>query len=412
MSNRFSAPITLLSGLPGHGKTLMAVTYAVEARKEGQRVFQVGIRDCNPQVAELWCPSGCDATLMADFSAANQEPATKARLDAVMRWREIPPGGILIVDECQDYFPVRQPGQPPEWILMLARLRQFGMQLWLITQEPRNIDSFVRRLIGAHVHIERKMGTRSAVTFRWEKVAEDVQDYHARKASAKSAFRQTKKNFQYYTSATQHLVKRKLPWQVLLGVPVVIGCAVACYFAFRMFTGHGVFQSPEAKAAAVTTPGQIKQSTPGGPSGQVSDRSRFEGLNAEQYAAVFRPRLPGLPWSAPAFDDRKVESKPDVFCASIETANNGTNCRCYTEQMTPVSVSPKACLVMAHDGVYNPFRTPKNDRQEKSGNDQPASAKPEQQDLAKTDPVPKVTPASASSSSIVYGRMGTLPGSR
>lgn len=406
MSSRFSSPITMLTGLPGHGKTLMAITYSREARKEGQRVFQVGIRDCNSQVAELWCPAGCDAVLMQDFSAENRDRSTQARLLAVTRWPELPSGAILILDECQDYLPVRGPGVPPPWIAKIATLRHFGVQLWLVTQDPRNVDSFVRRLVGAHVHIERKMGLKSAVVYRWEKLAEDTNDYHARKASSKTGFKHSKENYQFYTSATQHLVKRKIPWQVMVGVPVVIACVVACYFAFRLFTGHSVFQAKQPVSAS----GSVSAAPV--PSAGSSERRSFFGLSQSEYVALFVPRLPGLPWSEPIFDEHKVVSKPEVYCVSIRRSEASLDCRCYSEQMTPISVTQNACIAMSHDGVYNPFREPKSeDRQvaDRTHSDEPRDLPR----VASSTPVQSGVVARQTPDSVVYGRMGTLPpGSR
>jgi zona occludens toxin len=328
VSKRFSDPITLFSGLPGHGKTLMAVTYAREAREEGQRVFQIGIKDCNPVVAEPWELG-------------------------VERWRELPSGAILILDEAQDFLPVRGPGKPPEWISEIARLRHYGVQLWLITQDVRNLDSFVRRLIGAHVHIERKLGLKAAVIYRWEHVTEDTRDYHARKASIKSTFKHDTKNYQYYTSATQHLVKRKIPWQIWVGIPVVIACIVACYFAFRTFTGQGVIGAKPVSAIPAASATAVSATNPlPGMSASSIDRKSFAGLTPEQYASLFVPRLSGLPWTAPIYDDRKVVSEPQVYCVAVEHKP----CRCYSEQMTPITTSQNACLLMAREGVYNPFR--------------------------------------------------------
>jgi zona occludens toxin len=314
MSKRFSDPITLFSGLPGHGKTLMAITYAREARAEGQRVFQLGIKDCNPVVAE-------------PFELG------------VERWRELPSGSILVLDEAQDYLPVRGPGRPPEWIAEFARLRHYGLQLWLVTQDVRNLDSFVRRLIGAHVHIERKMGFKSAVVYRWEHVTDDTRDYHARQAAARSAFTHDKRNYQFYTSATQHLIKKRIPWQVWLGVPVVIAMVVALWFAYRLFTGHGAYGGEKSLAPSVVAT-------------TLSVGGSAVPLSNAAYLSRLVPRLPGVMWTAPVFDEHKVVSSPETYCYSSEVRG----CRCFTEQMTRLDVPLLSCLRIVRDGIYNPFR--------------------------------------------------------
>src|ERR1035437_10329247 len=68
----------------------------------------------------------------------------------VKDWQEAPDGAIFLFDECQNELPLRPASIPvPPYIKALAEHRRRGFDFYLITQHPLNIDSFVRRLIGA-----------------------------------------------------------------------------------------------------------------------------------------------------------------------------------------------------------------------------------------------------------------------
>lgn len=376
MSARFSRPINLFSGLLGHGKTLALMTYAIEARAErseefpnGQQLFQLGINGCDPVIAPVWCPDETfDRELLLDVNArdpARREAAHAERLRALSRWRELPAGSILLVDEIQDYLPTRDPGRPPEWIAELAKIRHFGVQLWATTQDPRNIDAFVRRLICDHVHIERKGGLSGAVTFRWERCAPDPTDYHARKNAVKGAFKYDKSVFKTYTSSAQHLVRRSIPWQVWGTAIAVLVAGVACYFAARVFLGRSSLASGSHPVAGVVAgsstasapvPPVVAPSTSPALSSSVAGQGvSFLGKSVPDYIAMFVPRVAVQPWSAPAFDDRKPLADPQIFCVIAEEKG----CRCYTEQVTRIAGIPDyQCRLVASQGVYNPFKAP------------------------------------------------------
>src|SRR5580765_7143830 len=64
------------------------------------------------------------------------------------------------------------------------------------------------------------------------------------------------------------------------------------------------------------------------------------------------PRVDGLLWTAPLFDDRKPEARPETYCMAME---NGP-CKCITEQGTRLKLPEDRCRDIAVNGVYNPYK--------------------------------------------------------
>jgi len=65
------------------------------------------------------------------------------------------------------------------------------------------------------------------------------------------------------------------------------------------------------------------------------------------------------PWSAPVFDDRTVQSQPELYCMASGTTDKDTTCTCLTEQGTKAKVRLPVCVAIARDGpAYNPYKQP------------------------------------------------------
>lgn len=79
-----------------------------------------------------------------------------------------------------------------------------------------------------------------------------------------------------------------------------------------------------------------------------------ERQNSERTARL-TPRIPGQPWTAPAYDKLNVPMQsPRVFCmASGHDGHDG--CTCLTEQGTRHVIEENRCRMIALDGQYEPF---------------------------------------------------------
>ena len=311
--------IRLFTGVPGAGKTLRSIFEAMQKKSEGRNILHVGI-------------DGMNEDMISEFKPGLEH------------WKDLPPGSILIVDEAHKWLPVRSPGKPPQWIQDLTEIRHSGIELWLVTQDPRNLDSFVRRLIGEHVHVSRKAGLAAAMVRVFQGVAEDPNDFHAQKSSTVGPWKYPKHLFQSYKSATLHVVKPKIPLKIIFACIVILCLPIALYFAIDGIRSVG--DKPEGSSSA--SPSLAFGSVP------VEDTSSSPWDSPEAFVKAHEPILPGIPISAPIFKDRPVVNFPRLFCYLSGSPGDDV-CKCKTEQLTKVSVPEPVCRSIVSDGLYDPY---------------------------------------------------------
>lgn len=305
-------PITLITGLPGHGKTLYTIARWKEvAEKEGRPIYQNGIKGLSLPWQE-W---------------------------QVEEWDQLPPGSIFIIDECQFKFPTRGKGAPPKHIEDLAVHRHKGVDFVLITQNPMLLDSFVRRLCDRHFHVVRKFGTHSATIHEFANgVKESVAT--SREGSIRHEWRYPKEVFELYKSAELHTVKRRIPARVYLLFavpPIALGLA---WLAWQRLDPSNQVETVPAAAAAASAAGPSVSPVPPGRTGEPV---KVDWVEAQQ------PRVPGLAYTAPAYDELTKPTRVPYPAACISAA---ARCKCYTDQATVLVVPEELCRSIAAGGFF------------------------------------------------------------
>lgn len=188
--------ITLLTGQPGHGKTLRALWLAMQERAKGRDVYACRVR-------------GLDAAKTGFKEIAS-----------LSEWQALPDGSLVIVDECYEDIPARGPGrQPPDWEQALATHRHRGFDFILICQLGSQISSFVRGLVNDHTHVRRKFGFERSTLLTWDRYQAAVSSATECRDARTTTWKYPREIFQLYKSAEVHTVKRSLPWQ-FLGIPL------------------------------------------------------------------------------------------------------------------------------------------------------------------------------------------------
>lgn len=331
-------PITLITAVPGGGKTLRALYEGIELAKAGREVFAFGIDGLNTEkIREIYGVEIIDV-------------GENWSLD---KWKELPSGSVLLVDEAHKFLPVRQPGKPPAWIQDLTEIRHFGIQLVLITQDPRNIDSFVRRLVGEHLHLTRKAGFSGAMVRTFQGVAENTDDFTARQSSTQAPWLYDKKLYDCYKSASLHVIKPKLPKKIIFAL--IAGLAIIITIPYVIFKFKGMFSDGEKDAVTqASTP--KKQAFD-----NANEKNEIKPWDStEEFVKAHTPLVPVAPWSAPIYKGLTPSTVPKIYCVASGLENHkDRTCRCYTEQVTKVENIPAfICEKIIKDGVYNPYLQP------------------------------------------------------
>lgn len=317
--------ITVITGVPGSGKTLFCLDEVRKlADKEGRTVYYSGIKD-------LKLP-------WVEFDA--------------LTWPDLPTGSIIVIDECQTYFRPRANGSTvPRHISEFETHRHKGFDVFLITQHPMLIDQNIRRLCGRHVNVVRAFGMNKATLQEWNKIKENC-DKNATDAS-KRGWDYPKDVFNLYKSAELHTHRVRIPREVFI--------LVACVLAFAAL-GWYVYKSRIASNAepASTAPSGLPGATqPGGPAPLTSEQKRLAYLDTHV------PRVSGLPHTAPVYDSVTKPVHAPYPAACIQSA---TRCQCYTQQGTRLDVSSELCKGIAQGGFFVAWDTQGNrvDRSDQS----------------------------------------------
>lgn len=327
--------VSVVTGKPGHGKTLYAVTkIEALAKEQNRQVYYNGIEGLTLD----WLP-----------------------LDDATQWHNpehVPDGAIIVIDEAQRVFPPRSTGsRVPAHVQPFDTHRHRGLDVYLITQDPMLIDSFARNLAGEHIHVLRPFGTQQAKIFRWEHVVDPDSRSERNLAVDTSFFRYPKESFDRYKSATVHTVKRKLPWKLAVGLPILLAV-----LALSIVIGYKTLNNLKAKDAG-------KDAAVAGSSDLVTVDGA-KALSPDDYKKTMIARIPGVPESAPHYDDL---AKPTVLPVMAGCVQMAESCTCYTQQGTKIQDADKsACSEFIGNGRFVAFDDKTLGRPEKKASLSPA----------------------------------------
>lgn len=162
-------------------------------------------------------------------------------------------GALLVIDEAQRHFRPRPSGSAvPDHVAALEVHRHQGLDIWLVTQRPGLIDANVRALCGRHIALRSTPFGR--YKYEWPEVG-DIDSKGSRDNAAKSRFKLPKHVFALYNSAAVHTAtKHKLPMAgkiLLLAIPAVL---LFFYQSFKLFDAK---LNPDSVPAAKVTSGKV-----------------------------------------------------------------------------------------------------------------------------------------------------------
>lgn len=320
-------PIQLTTGLPGNAKTLHTIGEVMKrAEAEGRPVYYHGIKELN-----------------LDWQQIDPE-----------NWMECPDGAIIVIDECQKIFRNRTMGSvPPKHVTELEEHRHRGFDFYLITQHPSLIDPVVRRLVQTHKHMIRVMGMERSTVHKWNVCVDHPDKPNSRKDSEKTIWAFDKGLYGVYKSAEVHTVRRSIPMRVwaLLALPLVlIGAAYAVY-------ALTVGRQPKPEPAKEV---QIAAAAPAGsPAASPAvdrpppPREEFDPVkDAERYIQMNTPRVAGLQYTAPKYDEITRPTSAPVPAMCVQSRDK---CKCWSQQATPLDVPYNMCIEFARNGYFREF---------------------------------------------------------
>ena len=327
--------LTIITGLPGHGKTLLTLSMVPEEYKD-RDIYYHGIEE-----------------LMLPWIYLN-DPT---------KWHELPAGAVIVIDEAQQYFPLRQPrNEVPIHCSKFETHRHKGHDVILITQDAKLIDHHVRRLCGRHHHVARaRTGHQMSIIWSAGQVF-DPKNYHEKQACEKKPFKYPKDIYSLYKSAEVHTVKTHYPLRLILFPILFLVIASILYYGvpFLATMGRG-HEQPLADNFIQEKPSEkIKYQ-------QVQYDSTTD---IQEYLYKLTPRIDNLPHTAPIYDEAyKVKTFPKPNCISSKS-----KCICYSQQATKLVIEKSVCEHYIENGYFDPTKMDKKEvRKHVRSNVQPST---------------------------------------
>lgn len=342
--------ITLITGVPGSGKTLSVVSdLAKKVKKEwaGRKVFTHGIPELTIPTEKI--PEG---HTINDMNVWLQYPENN--------------GSVVIIDEAQNIFPPRSSGsKTPELVEWLHVHRHSGVDIILITQMPGRIDKQVRDLVGAHYHIHKTpLGVR--MRYFWDYCENSPKS--GMKNARPEVYKFDKKAFGLYKSAEIHTKVKTPKSRVLWVIPIaLVVFGLTAYMGYSLLSGLGSSEKADSENSPVSSvidvpSGDLKKS--------VKDKSAMAGQeiggqiapsqNKNLTEEMLKPKIDGLVESKPLYDSIRQVRQLEYPVACISGGKSG--CSCYSSQGTVIKeIDKKTCNDYAKNGMpFNPYK--ENDR--------------------------------------------------
>lgn len=307
--------ITLFTGSPGAGKTATMVD--VLSKLDGSR------------------------PLFVDGINGLQIPHTP--IDASKWHTDLPDGAVLAIDEVQRHWRARPSGaKVPDAVQALETHRHKGVDVYMTTQSPVQIDVNVRNLVGRHVHI-RDTGIMGRWWYEWPETSTAVK---WQTCINKRRFKLPKKAFGLYVSSSLHTVPvRGVPRALIYTVLALMILSVLVVGVYRILNRNAVAPAPSISSPAIG-PSQHPQSGPMRvDAGAVSAPPIDDRVD-------FIPRVSNKPESAPAYDHlRTVAVMPRVVGGYCQ----GGECHCQTQQGTDAGLSTSECREWMRNPPFDPY---------------------------------------------------------
>lgn len=317
--------ITLITAIPGGGKTALAVSMMLE-EGNNRPIFQMGIPDLKVDHSPV--------PPISEWTRLEPTPQDTSLLVPVFTF---PENSIVVIDEAQNVYRPRASGSKvPDIVKAFETHRHLGIDFWLITQKPSLIDANIRALVGRHVHLRN--------TYLGRKLYEsreyfNVDDKTALNSVPSRSFKLPKKVFSLYTSSSLHIKQKfRIPLQFyyLLVIALILG-----YIGWSFYHRYHQVVNPvpvAQKAMAGAGAGPTKEGA---------------GLSAPQsYLASVVPQVDGLDFTAPRYADVTKPVRAPVPSACVRM---GADCRCYTDQATRLNVPRELCVQIVKNGFYVDF---------------------------------------------------------
>nr|WP_101134144.1 zonular occludens toxin domain-containing protein [Neisseria meningitidis] len=339
--------ITLITGVPGSGKTLSVVSdlaKKINNEWKDRKIFIEGIPELTIETTPI--PEGHSIN---DMHVWLQYPENN--------------GSVVIIDEAQNVFPPRSPAvKAPPLVEWLHVHRHSGIDIILITQMPQRIDKHVRDLVGAHYHIH-KTPLGIFMRYFWDYCANNPRSEFAN--ARPEVYKLDKKAFGLYKSAEIHTKVKTPKSRVLYIIPIALVLfALFFYLGYKLLLGLGNkdgTEEGEAKTQTIVSEEQLEQvrgmayKASGEAGRNIGNQLGSDKENQNLTKEMLEPTIDGHPESKPIYNGVRQVRQMEFPVACVKSSNS---CNCYSGQATILKeIDKKTCIDYVDNGMpFTPYK--------------------------------------------------------
>ena len=289
----------LITGTPGSGKTLYAVSLLDKYRKDNLKLLNEG-KEPRP--------------LYADIDGLEMDGVEPAPDD----WRDTPDGSVIFYDEIQQRDVYKKQKNDNDIVNDLQIHRHTGHDIYGITQFPVLLHNNFKAVVGLHYHLHRGWGLQASTVYQWAHCI-DSPNSPSNKRLAEHDFRFSfpKELFNVYKSATQHTHKRRIPKKFLA---VVFAIPIMIFIVFKLLSGDNII----TKVAGAKDAKDVEQAT-SSPIDNTSASASIQSDNVDQ--PIYQQPVDGG-----YYDPLTAGYIADVNLVPVSAVSFGGSCRAYNKQ--------------------------------------------------------------------------------
>ena len=360
------------TGLPGAGKTLNAIREIdTEHQPDPENPFVRLYKDPdNPDLPPRTIYYHGIPDLKVDRLKSNW-----VEFNTPDEWFNLPDGSVIVIDEAQGTFGTDIGRARVDKVTRFETHRHQGLDIHLITQHPSLLAPAVRKLAGKHINFIRPYGrTKGIFRHEYEMCIDAPEKRVNFKMAQEAKVELDPSYFGVYKSSSIHTHKPVKPAYLKL-IPIYAAVTilplVLIGFMFWSVISSADEEREQLRKGTTDSP-ESSEVLPAGSGSSVQTATPAQPP-APSYAETFKPRIEGLPATAPRYDElTKPRDFPRLVCISstdtrtIErlrprgfVATVGgvkVACQCHTQQGTRASTPVPVCLDIVTNGIFDDTR--------------------------------------------------------
>lgn len=304
--------ITLLTSVPGGGKTSFAVWNVIKkAHDQGKVIYTCGIPKLKIPTIEL------------TYEQIRKWSETQINDKELPELINIEHNSIIVIDEVQKLWPAMG-SKTTQDIQDLSVHRHYGLTFFIITQSPKLISRYVLALVDKHMHIRSTWAGRKI--YEWSEYCSNPTAKTNRDLAVTSNYTLPKHAFGLYHSATAHIKPTKRLPSALFVLIIAVGVV--------LFYGYGL------AAKYMASPEPIPE---------VMEIQPFEPPLMAEPAAPKIPEPQPAEIKQPIFNIQLLTDRIDWTRVSA-CLSNASSCICYGLSAERLVIPKETCELAVQNG--------------------------------------------------------------